>query len=95
MYYKSGFCIYLCMSKFCVPIYLADIIIEIKDSSGKNSTVTRYKIIKDVIIKGYSIDDMLRRKKELIMRSANTQAKQKVTGIQINLISQHGYGVED
>jgi hypothetical protein len=83
------------MQKFNVPIYIANITLEIKEKTGRVTTVSRKRKINDVIIKGYSIPDMIRRKKETFKKNLNLNAKESIGEIEIELLSQHGYGVDD
>lgn len=83
------------MQKFNVPIYVANLTIDIKEKSGRISTVTKKKKIKDVVIKGFSIQDMINRKKDDYSRNLNLSPKESISNIEIELLKQHGYGIDD
>ena len=83
------------MKKFNVPIYNANLTFEIKEKTGKISNTIRKRKICDVIVKGFSIVDIINRKKDIYEKKLNLKETETLNNIEVELISQHGYGVDD
>jgi endonuclease V-like protein UPF0215 family len=83
-----------------IPIYLANVeVLVMTKSINKNVQNIEKKIIllKSIVVKGFSIYDIKKRDKAMIIKKASQLSKlEKNQEFQIrsfNLISQHGYGV--
>ena len=78
------------MSKFKVPIWLSDW--TFKDQKGK-----KYKLTNQVV-KGYDKGTIFTDQKivnNLVNKLKTSRSKKKLVPVNLTLISQHGYGVEE
>lgn len=78
-----------------VPIYIADVVVKITEKKGKISTQSRYVILRDQIVKGFTLKDIARRKQNIADKFVNNSATEKARITGLHLISQHGYGVDE
>ena len=78
------------MSKFKVPIWLSDW--TFKDHKGK-----KYKLTNQVV-KGYNKDTIFTDQRivnNLVNKLKTSRSKKKLVPVNLTLLSQHGYGVEE
>ena len=78
------------MSKFKVPIWLSDW--TFKDQKGK-----KYKLTNQVV-KGYDKGTIFTDQKivnNLVNKLKTSRSKKKLVPVNLTLLSQHGYGVEE
>ena len=81
--------------KHTVPIYLSDVTVKISEKTGKISTVHKYVLLKNVIVKGFTLKDIARRKQNIADKLIRNSLKQSAKIVNLKLISQHGYGIDD
>lgn len=81
--------------KHTVPIYKANVTVKITEKTGKISSVEKLVLIKDAIVKGFTLPDIARRKQSLADKLVTNSFKQKAKIVNLTLISQHGYGIDD
>ncbi len=78
------------MSKFKVPIWLSDW--TFKDQKGK-----KYKLTNQVV-KGYNKGTIFTDQRivnNLVNKLKTSRSKKKLVPVNLTLLSQHGYGVEE
>ena len=78
------------MSKFKVPIWLSDW--TFKDQKGK-----KYKLTNQ-IVKGYNKGTIFTDQRivnNLVNKLKTSRSKKKLVPVNLTLLSQHGYGVEE
>ena len=81
--------------KHTVPIYVANVTVKITEKTGKVSSVNKFILVKDVIVKGFTLSDIARRKQSIADKFVTNSFKQKAKIVNLKLISQHGYGIDD
>ena len=84
--------------KMNVPIYLADVTLSLRKKEFGNVKIIKTKTLNKVFVKGFSFEDMIKRKIEqwnenVFQKKINS--KEYVFVEKINLLSQHGFGVND
>ena len=84
--------------KMNVPIYLADVTLSLRKKEFGNVKIIKTKTLNKVFVKGFSFEDMIKRKIEqwnenVFQKKINS--KEYVFVEKINLLSQHGFGVDD
>ncbi len=80
-----------------VPIYLSNITVQKVKKNHFGIEVLEEKILKKVIVKGFDFKDIIKRKKEKFSREAFPKGlnnKELMVVKKIDLISQHGFGVD-
>lgn len=81
--------------KHTVPIYMANVLIRIVEKTGKNSRETRLVKLQETIVKGFTLPDIAKRKQSLADKFVKNKFKETAKIVGIELISQHGYGIDD
>ena len=81
-----------------VPIYLADVTLSLRKKEFGNVKIIKTKTLNKVFVKGFSFEDMIKRKIEqwnenVFQKKINS--KEYVFVEKINLLSQHGFGVNE
>lgn len=84
--------------KMNVPIYLADVTLSLRKKEFGNVKIIKTKTLNKVFVKGFSFEDMIKRKIEqwnenVFQKKINS--KEYVFVEKINLLSQHGFGVNE
>lgn len=78
------------MSKYCIPIWLSNWVF--KDSKNK-----LYRL-DNVVVKGYNKGSIFTDQKivnKTVNKLIGSRSKKKLVPVNLTLISQHGYGVEE
>lgn len=78
-----------------IPIYLANIKVQVTKKTGPNSFTSKVIKINEIFLKGFNFPDMIRRKGKSITSKYISSPKDKASIIDIEILSQHGYGVDD
>ena len=81
-----------------VPIYLADVTLSLRKKEFGNVKIIKTKTLNKVFVKGFSFEDMIKRKIEqwnenVFQKKINS--KEYIFVEKINLLSQHGFGVNE
>ena len=74
---------------------MSNISVEIKKHSGRITKVTRHSSQKNVIVKGFTIPDIIRRKEKTLRNLFGLKSEEFFGEIKITLLKQHGYGIND
>ena len=84
--------------KMNVPIYLADVTLSLRKKEFGGVKIIKTKTLNKVFVKGFNFDDMIKRKikrwSENVFQK-NINSKEYVFVEKINLLSQHGFGVDE
>lgn len=79
-----------------IPIYLANVKVRVtRYSASQKSTITETKILSNIFMKGFTFADMIRRKGKQITGQFIKGPKDRASIIDIEILSQHGRGVDD
>ena len=84
--------------KMNVPIYLADVTLSLRKKEFGNVKIIKTKTLNKVFVKGFSFEDMIKRKIEQWSENVfqkKINSKEYVFVEKINLLSQHGFGVDE
>lgn len=86
-------------SKFLLPIYLTNIVLLKCEKKTNTEKVVEEVFLNKLLVKGFTIDDIVERRKEYIFKKALLLTKlsdsQYFKIKSIELLSQHGCGVMD
>lgn len=84
--------------KMNVPIYLADVTLSLRKKEFGSVKIIKTKTLNKVFVKGFNFEDMIKRKikrwSENVFQK-NINSKEYVFVEKINLLSQHGFGVDE
>lgn len=78
-----------------LPIYMSNISVEIVKKSGRITKVTRLSSRKNVLVKGFTIEDIIARKQKTLRNLFDLKSEEFFGKIDVTLLKQHGYGVDD
>ena len=81
-----------------IPIYLGDITVSLVNTAFGKSVLVKEKVLKREFIKGFTFNDMIKRRKEKwssMSFPAGAKKNEKIIIKKIHLISQHGFGVDE
>ena len=84
--------------KKTVPIYLSNITVQKVKKNHFGIEGLEEKILKKVIVKDFDFKDIIKRKKDKFYREAfpkGLNSKELMVVKKIDLISQHGFGVDE
>ena len=84
--------------KMNVPIYLADVTLSLRKKEFGSVKIIKTKTLNKVFVKGFNFEDMIKRKikrwSENVFQK-NINSKEYIFVEKINLLSQHGFGVNE
>ena len=84
--------------KMNVPIYLADVTLSLRKKEFGSVKIIKTKTLNKVFVKGFNFDDMIKRKMKRWSENVfqkNINSKEYIFVEKINLLSQHGFGVDE
>lgn len=84
--------------KHNVPIYLADVTVQKIKKTFSENNVLEEKTLKKIIVKGFNFEDIIKRKKLSFIKDAfpkGLNEREDIIIKKINLLSQHGFGVDE
>ena len=79
--------------KHTVPIYLADVTVKIVERTGRLSTTTKFVLLKQQIVKGFTLKDIAKRKQNIANHYCTDKKSASIVGLVLH--SQHGYGINE